>query len=116
MITGVHALMYSPEADAIRAFFRDVLEFRGVDAGHGWLIFVLPPAELAIHPTDDEPYTEMYLMCDDLDATIAMLQAKGVELARPVADQPWGRATSLRLPDGGALGLYQPRHPTALGG
>ena len=114
MITGMHALMYSGDADSLRAFFRDVLQLKSVDAGHGWLIFALPPAELAIHPTDEEPYTEMYLMCDDLDATIATLQARGVDLARPVVDQPWGRATALRIPGGGALGLYQPRHPTAL--
>jgi predicted enzyme related to lactoylglutathione lyase len=113
VISGVHALIYSPEADAVRAFFRDVLEWRSVDAGGGWLIFALPPAELAVHPTDGKPHSEMYLMCDDLDATMARLRQKGVEFARPVSEQTWGLVTALKLPGGGEIGLYQPRHPTA---
>jgi catechol 2,3-dioxygenase-like lactoylglutathione lyase family enzyme len=115
MITGIHALLYSKDAEATRAFFRDVLGLRSVSAGHGWLIFALPPAELGIHPDDDAARgTEFYLMCDDLEGTIADLGKKGVELARPVSDQGWGRVTALRLPGGGELGLYEPRHPTAL--
>ena len=117
MITGVHALIYSARADAIRTFFRDVLKLPSVDAGGGWSIFGLPPAELGIHPTEDEGgggSHELYLMCDDLEATIAELAAKGVETAGPISDQGWGRVTSIRIVEGAELGLYQPRHPTAL--
>jgi len=117
MITGIHALLYSKDADATRALFRDVLGFSSVDAGHGWLIFALPPAELGIHPEEEggEGRTELYLMCDRLDDTLSELRNKGVEIARPVSDQGWGRVTAIRLPGGGELGLYEPRHPTALG-
>ena len=117
MITGIHALLYSRDADATRALFRDILGFSSVDAGHGWLIFALPPAELGIHPEEEsgEGRSELYLMCDDVDATISALRNKGVEIARPVSDQGWGRVTAIRLPGGGELGLYEPRHPTALG-
>ena len=117
MINGVHALVYTPRADAVRAFFRDILGFRSVDAGRGWLIFGLPPTELAVHPTEgDNPGShELYLMCDDIDATVAELAAKGISLARPITDQGWGRAAALALPDGGGeLGIYEPRHPTAI--
>ena len=116
MITGVHALLYSKDADATRALFRDVLGFASVDAGHGWLIFALPPAELAVHPESDggEGHAELYLMCDDIDATVRDLATKGVELTRPIAEQRWGRVTAISLPGGGQLGLYQPLHPTAL--
>ena len=116
MITGIHALLYSKDADAARAFFRDTLGFSAVDAGQGWLIFALPPAELGIHPEEEagEGHTELYLMCDDVDATVAALREKGVETVRPVSDQGWGRVTSIGLPGGGELGLYEPRHPTAL--
>ncbi|HEY9229796.1 MAG TPA: hypothetical protein VIP11_24305 [Gemmatimonadaceae bacterium] len=113
MITGVHAIIYSQKADAVRAFFRDVLGRPSVDAGHGWLIFALPPAELGVHPSDDAEVHELYLMCDDLEATIAELTAKGVKTG-PVSDQGWGRVTMLTIADGVELGLYQPRHPTAL--
>ncbi len=109
MITGAHTIRYSPDADALRAFFRDVLELPSVDAGGGWLIFGLPPAELAAHP-GEQPGSELYLMCDDLEATMADLRAKGVELG-PVAEERWGRVTTIALPDGGELGLYEPRHP-----
>ena len=115
MITGIHALLYSKDADATRTFLRDVIGFSGVDAGHGWLIFALPPAELGIHPAEDgERGTELYLMCDDVDATVADFRQKGVEIVRPVTDQGWGRVTAIRIPGGGELGLYQPRHATAL--
>ena len=117
MITGVHALIYSPEAEQVRAFLRDVLRWPSVDAGGGWPIFAMPPAEIAIHPTGDGSAgvrQELYLMCDDLDATVAELATRGIELARPIERQSWGVATAIRLPGGGELGLYQPRHPTAL--
>lgn len=113
MITGAHAIIYSDAAEEVRAFLRDVLGFASVDAGGGWLIFALPPAELAVHPAEGEGRHELYLMCDDIDATIAELSAKGVQF-KPVNDQRWGRVTSLTLPGGGELGLYQPRHPTAV--
>jgi catechol 2,3-dioxygenase-like lactoylglutathione lyase family enzyme len=109
MITGAHTVLYSSDADALRAFFRDVLGFPSVDAGDDWLIFGLPPAELAAHP-GEKPGSELYLMCDDLEATMADLRAKGVELG-PVSDQGWGRVTTIALPGGGELGLYEPRHP-----
>jgi catechol 2,3-dioxygenase-like lactoylglutathione lyase family enzyme len=109
MITGAHTVLYSPDADALREFFRDVLGFPSVDAGGGWLIFGLPPAELAAHP-GEQSGSELYLMCDDLEATMADLRAKGVELG-PVTDQGWGRVTTIVLPGGGQLGLYEPRHP-----
>lgn len=115
MFTGLHAIIYSKDAERLRAFFRDVLEWKHVDAGHGWLIFAAPPAELAMHPTEGESRTELYLMCDDLDATIGTLRKKGVECGA-VSNQGWGRLTSIRLPDGGTLGLYEPRHPTAIAG
>src|SRR4051794_23722226 len=116
MINGIHALIYTPEADKIRVFFRDVLGRPSVDAGHGWLIFALPPAELGVHPTDENtpPKHELYLMCDDIHATIAELKTKGVEFAHEVSNQGFGLVTAIRLPDGQAIGLYQPRHPTAL--
>jgi len=117
MVTGVHALIYSSEAEKVRAFFRDVLKFPSVDAGHGWLIFSLPPAELGIHPTEgatkNNLHHELYLMCDDLQATIAELQRKGVK-CKPVTEAGFGSVTAIEIP-GGELGLYQPRHPTALG-
>ena len=113
MITGVHAIIYSKQADAVRAFFRDTLGRPSVDAGHGWLIFALPPAELGIHPTDGEETHELYLMCDDLETTLAELAAKGVS-AGEISDQGWGRVTTIMMANGIPLGLYQPRHPTAL--
>ncbi|MFD7293350.1 VOC family protein [Streptomyces sp. NPDC059897] len=115
MITGAHTILYSTAADADRAFLRDVLGFPHVDAGGGWLIFAAPPAEIAVHPTDGPPKHELTLMCDDVDRTITELTAKGVEFTSPVQDLRWGRLTSLRLPGGGELGLYEPLHPTAHG-
>ena len=112
MITGVHAIVFTPDAEKVRAFFSDVLEMRSVDAGGGWLIFALPPAELAVHPADGEPRHELYLMCDDIEATLAELRGKGVEVARDVADQGWGLLAAIRLPDGTEFPLYQPRHPS----
>lgn len=112
MITGAHAILYSENADADRAFFRSVLALDSVDAGGGWLIFALPPAEIAVHPTNGPPQHELYLMCDDLQATVAELNARGVGLAAEISEQRWGVTTSLRLPSGARLGLYEPRHPS----
>lgn len=116
MLTGVHALMYSPRADPVRDFLRDVVGFPFVDAGHGWLIFALPPAEMAVHPAEEgqATRTELYLICDDLPKTMAELVAKGVEFSSPMAERSWGRVTAIRLPDGSDLGLYQPKHPLAI--
>jgi predicted enzyme related to lactoylglutathione lyase len=115
MINGIHALIYNKEAEKLRAFFSDVLGFRGVDAGHGWLIFALLPAELGVHPTDEKGSHELYLMCDDLQTTIPELEGKGVKLAEPVKDAGWGLLTAIEVPGGEILRLYQPKHPTALG-
>jgi catechol 2,3-dioxygenase-like lactoylglutathione lyase family enzyme len=116
VIVGTHAIVFSEDADAARAFFADVLGMRSVDAGGGWLIFALPPAELACHPTSppDSGRHELYLMCDDIDTTVADLEARGVEFVAPISDEGFGRMTRLRVPGGGELGLYEPAHPTAL--
>lgn len=114
MISGVHTVIYSKQAERLRTFLRDTLKLPSVDAGGGWLIFALPPAELAIHPAEDS-YHELYLMCDDIEGTTKDLKAKGVELASPIADQGWGLLTRLRFPSGDEIGLYQPKHPTAIG-
>jgi catechol 2,3-dioxygenase-like lactoylglutathione lyase family enzyme len=114
VITGVHGLIYSADAEAARAFFRDVLGFSSVDAGEGWLIFALPPAELGIHPGDESGRHELYLLCDDVHTTVAELESKGVELTRPITDEGFGLVTGIRLPGGGELPLYEPRHPSPL--
>jgi catechol 2,3-dioxygenase-like lactoylglutathione lyase family enzyme len=114
MITGVHAIIFTRDAEADRAFFRDVLDLRSVDAGGGWLIFALPPAELAAHPSDVDNRHELYLMCDDIVATVEELRAKGVEFTRGVTDAGFGLLTAFRLPGGGELHLYEPSHPTPL--
>ena len=114
MITGVHAIVFSPDAEKARAFFGDVLGLSSVDAGGGWPIFALPPAELAVHPADGAARHELYLMCDDIQATLAELRAKGVEVARDVSDQGWGLLASVRLPDGTEFPVYEPRHPSPL--
>ncbi|MGA8216904.1 MAG: extradiol dioxygenase [Candidatus Sulfotelmatobacter sp.] len=124
MITGTHILFYSENPEADRVFFRDVLEFSSIDAGGGWLIFALPPAEAAFHPADSESRNQthagrsllgavVYLMCDDLQAEIARLRAKKVSCSA-VETARWGIKTTFHLPSGGELGLYQPTHPTAL--
>ena len=112
MITGAHAIVFTSDAEATRGLFRDVLGFPSVDAGGGWLIFALPPAEVAAHPADGDERQELYLMCDDIAATAEELRAKGVELSRPISDEGWGLVTAIRMPGGGELGLYEPRHPT----
>ena len=111
MITGLHAIVFSPDAEKVRAFFADVLGMPSVDAGGGWPIYALPPAELAVHPADQGGQHELYLMCDDIEATLAELKANGAEVARGVSDQGWGLLAALRLPDGSELPIYQPRHP-----
>ena len=114
MIFGAHVIVYSKDAQADRAFFRDVLGFPSVDAGHGWLIFALPPAEAAIHPAEEAGRHELYLMCDDLKAEMVALNKKGV-VCSEVQEARWGSISKIRLPGGAELGLYQPKHPTALG-
>ena len=113
MINGAHVIIFSRHAEADRAFLKDVLGFRSVDAGHGWLIFALPPAEVAVHPVDIGPRHELYFMCDDLPAEIAALQAKGV-VCSAIQEARWGSITMVRLPGGGEVGLYQPKHPSPM--
>ena len=125
MLIGAHVLLYSDNPEADRAFFRDVLGFPYVDVGHGWLIFRLPPGEVAVHPTDGEKHelvhaghrmlgASLYLMCDDLAAQIKLLKAKNVSCTE-IEEERWGIRTTIKLPSGGELGLYQPKHPTAVG-
>ncbi len=113
MITGMHAIVYSKGADVMRRFFEDVLQLRSVDAGGGWPIYAAPPAELAVHPTDEAPQHEFYLMCDDVEATIAELNKRGYN-TEPIADRGWGLLTSIELEGGESIGLYEPRHPSPL--
>ena len=111
MITGIHAIVFSPEAEKLRAFFADVVGMPSVDAGGGWLIFALP-AELAVHPADGAGRHELYLMCDNIQAALAELKGKGAEVARDVSDQGWGLVAAIRLPDGSEFPIYEPRHPS----
>ena len=112
MISGAHVVIYSTNVEADRAFFRDILCFPSVDAGEGWLIFALPPAEAAFHPAAENGKHEIYLTCDDVAATVRKLKKHKIKCA-PVKDQGWGLLTHLTLPGGGKLGLYQPIHPVA---
>jgi catechol 2,3-dioxygenase-like lactoylglutathione lyase family enzyme len=112
-ITGAHTIIFSRDAERTRAFFRDVLGFPSIDAGEGWLIFKLPPGELASHPDETGGRHELYLMCDDVNATVEQLKAQGVEFTSGITDQGWGLLTSLKVPGAGEVGLYQPRHPVA---
>jgi catechol 2,3-dioxygenase-like lactoylglutathione lyase family enzyme len=112
MIFGAHIIVYSKDAAADRAFLRDILGFTSVDAGHGWLIFALPPAEVAVHPAEENDHHELYFMCEDLNAEIAALGAKGVQCSE-VHEARWGSITKIGLPGGGEVGLYQPKHPVA---
>ncbi len=114
VINGLHALIFSTDAAADRAFLRDKLGFASIDAGDGWLIFAMPPAEMGVHPTETAGGHELYLMCDDIDATVSELTANGVEFASSPTDAGFGRLATIRLPGGGDLGIYQPRHPTAI--
>jgi len=112
MIFGAHVIIFSKDPTADRAFLREALGLSSVDAGHGWLIFALPPAEAAVHPAEQNGRHELYLMCDDLEAEIAALQAKGLACSK-VHEERWGSITNIRLPGGGEIGLYQPKHPLA---
>ena len=114
MITGAHVIVYSTDAEADRAFFRDVLGFPSVDAGGGWLIFAMPGAETAFHPHSKNNLHELYFMCDDLPAMMRELEKKNVPCSA-IHEERWGSITKLTLPGGGEIGLYQPKHPTALG-
>jgi hypothetical protein len=111
MLRGAHVIVYSKDSDADRAFFRDVLELPSVDAGHGWLIFALPPAEVAVHPTSETGSHELYLMCDDVHGFIAEMQSKKVPCTA-IDEQRWGSITYVTLPGGGKVGVYQPKHPS----
>lgn len=114
MITGAHTLLYTTEPEAMRAFFRDVLELHSVDAGGGWLIFALPPAEVAVHPIDvGHEHHEITLMCDDIDATVIELRGRGAQFAGNVEDRGWGRTIQLVLPDATQMMLYEPHHAVA---
>ena len=109
MITGAHSIIYSTDPDADRTFFRDVLQLPSIDVGDGWLIFGLPPAEVAVHPSEQNNVHEFYLMCDDVAAFVAEMEARGITCS-PVRDEGWGLLTQLTLPGGGKLGIYEPRH------
>lgn len=110
MINGVHAIVFSEDAERTRAFFRDTLGLDSIDAGGGWLIFALPPAELAAHPTDDHPRHELFLMCDDIRATVAGLKSQGIEFTAEIAEERWGLTTTFELPGAGPMSLYEPKH------
>ncbi len=114
MISGIHALIFTPAAEEVRSFFKDVLGFGSVDDGSGWLIFALPPAELGVHPDDGPVRHELSLMCKDIEGTVQDLKAKGAEFTSPITDQGWGLVTALKLPGGGELQLYEPRHASPL--
>jgi catechol 2,3-dioxygenase-like lactoylglutathione lyase family enzyme len=110
MIDACHTILFARDADAARGFFTDVLELESVDAGGGWLIFALPPAELAIHPAEDEPSTELYLMTGDLEATLERLRERGIRVAAEPSDEGWGVLAQIEVPGFGPLGVYEPRH------
>jgi catechol 2,3-dioxygenase-like lactoylglutathione lyase family enzyme len=114
MISGSHVVLYSKNAEADRLFFRDTLGFKSVDAGHGWLILALPPAEAAFHPSEDNGAHELYFLCDDLKAEMASLAEKNVKCSK-VEEARWGSITKMTLPGGGKVGLYQPKHLVAIG-
>jgi catechol 2,3-dioxygenase-like lactoylglutathione lyase family enzyme len=113
VINGSHIILFSSDPEADRAFFADVLQQPHVDAGGGWLVFKLPPAELAMHPSDGTPGHELYFMCDDVEATMQDLRDRGVQFTQGIAEERWGRLTRFRLPGGGEVGMYEPRHPRA---
>ena len=113
MITGMHAIIYSREADRLRRFIDEIFDFDSVDAGGGWPIFAAPPTELAVHETDNEPDHELFLICDDVAAAVEKLQRIGIETS-PIEDRGWGLLTTLELPGGESIGLYEPRHPSPI--
>ena len=114
MITAAHVVIFSKDAEADRAFFKNVLGFRSVDAGQGWLIFAMPAAEVAFHPDEQNNRHEMFLTCDNLKAQMAALEKKGVHFGE-TTEQRWGIGTTIHLPSGGLLGLYEPKHPVTFG-
>ncbi|MCY3911944.1 MAG: extradiol dioxygenase [Chloroflexi bacterium] len=114
MFIGVHSLIFTKDAEAARAFFRDVLEFPWVNAGDGWLVFALPPTEVGLHPEEGDRDHELHLLCDDLHATVARLQAKGVKLIEPIHEEEWGIATRIEVPGDAWIGIYQPKHPLVI--
>ncbi|MEU1985112.1 VOC family protein [Nocardia sp. NPDC019395] len=111
MLSGLHAIVFTPEAEKVRAFLRDVLELDSIDAGGGWPIYAMPPAELAVHPAETTSHG-LYLMCEDIERTLGELRAKGVEVSEQVSDEGWGLLAAIRMPDGSELPIYQPRHPS----
>lgn len=113
MINGAHIVIYSKDSEADRAFFRDVLQFHWVDPGHGWLIFAMPPLEAAFHDTETNDQHELFMMCDDLAATLTDLKSKHVKVS-DVNEQRWGKIATLTLPGGGSIGVYEPKHPSPL--
>ena len=113
LISGAHIIIYSRDAQADRTFLKNVLGLDSVDSGGGWLIFALPPAEVAIHPTEEKDHDQLYLLCEDIEATAQELERRGVPLKRPFDEARWGRVTEITLPGGGQIGLYQPKHPLA---
>jgi hypothetical protein len=113
VILGAHVILYSSDAEADRAFLQELLRRPSVDAGGGWSILQLPPGEVAVHPAEASGAVELYLVCDDVDATVAEFSARGVPFDGGISDQGWGRLVSIRLPGGGRIGLYEARHPTA---
>jgi hypothetical protein len=114
MIDGMHVILFSRSAEKVREFLTDVLELPSVDAGDGWLIFAAPPTEIAVHPTEGEPEHEVYLMCKDINAVVTRLAQRGIQTDGPIADRGWGLLTTLVLPGGERIGLYEPRHPSPL--
>jgi hypothetical protein len=110
MISGVHAILYSRQAEKVRSFLSDVLQWRSVDAGEGWPIFAGPPLEVAVHGTQSEPGHELYLICDDINTTVAAINERGYSTS-PVADRGWGLVTAIDVGGGETIGLYEPRHP-----
>ena len=113
-VIGMYAILYSKSAEKDRKFFKEVLELSSVDAGEGWLIFGLPPAEIAVHPDKKGGYAELYFMCRDIKSTLAALRRQRVKVVHDVSDQGWGLLASVALPSGAELGIYEPRHPTAI--
>ena len=113
MINGAHIVIYTKDPEGDRAFFRDVLKFSSVDAGHGWLIFAMPPLEAAFHDSENNDRHELYLMCDDIAATLKDLKSKNVKVS-DVSEQRWGILATFNLPGGGKIGIYQPKHPSPL--
>src|ERR1700722_140833 len=113
MINGAHVVIYTKDAEADRAFFRDVLKLSSVDAGRGWLIFAMPPSEAAFHDSDNNDRQELYFMCDDISETLKDLESKNVKVS-DVNEQRWGRLATFTLPGGGKIGIYEPKHPSPL--